>query len=159
MDTRRIAAGERGQTAWKQNMLRPEHTRCKGVFSIRGSYIKLSLTDQRTFIHSCRYMMNAAAMNGVSRLQTAPVGIDARILRKKRGVNIDEPSRPAVDKPGRQYAHEPRQRHKFRARPSQLFIDNLFKGLPVLSETPVIHDASGRPVTGGARKAAGARNI
>ena len=52
------------------------------------------------------HLMHAAPMLGIARLKGARMGVQPFVFRQKRGVDIDHPTRPLVDKPTRQNPHK-----------------------------------------------------
>ena len=77
------------------------------------------LAQDRPAIKLGCHLMHAAPGLGIAGLKRAGMGMQARIFRQKRGVNVQHPPLPARDEIGRQHPHEPRQTNDIRGMSGQ----------------------------------------
>ena len=84
-----------------------QHAGGQSVLGIARQDRHPRLAEDRAGIKLGRHLMHGAARLGVARRQRAGMGVQAGILRQKRGVDVQHPAlQSGATKSGRQDAHE-----------------------------------------------------
>lgn len=135
---RPVACGKSAKGGGVKAVLGGQDAGGKAVFGVAGQDGHAGLAKEGACVKVSGDFVDSAARLGIARRKGAGVGVEARVFRQKRGVDVQHPPFESLDEAGAQDAHETRKAKDIRPGGIYAFGKQRLKPRTVFAERAVI---------------------